>query len=115
MKTARSDDDKTWSTGKQYALFEDPIDAQFVKFHHENPHVYRSLVDLAFQWKNAGNDICSIDLLINKLRWEIGIKSSGSQFAISNNYASRYSRLIEANEKGLANFFTKRQLKSAWD
>lgn len=106
-KTARE-----WFEPKQLSLLQDPIDAQFVKFHHENPHIYKQLVDLAYEWKNAGHNICSIDLLINKLRWEIGIRSTGDQFAISNNFASRYSRLIEANEVGLANFFTKRQLKS---
>ena len=106
---------REWFEPKQLSLLADPIDEQFNKFHHENPHIYRQLVDLAYQWKNAGHDICYIDLLINKLRWEIGIRSLGDQFAISNNYASRYSRLIEANEKGLANFFTKRTLKSSWD
>lgn len=109
MKTARS-----WSTPKQISLFADPIDEQFVEFHHANPHIYKQLVDLAFIWKNAGHDICSIDLLINKLRWEIGVSSKGNQFAISNNFASRYSRLIEANEPELANFFTKRMLKNSW-
>ena len=97
---------REWFEPRQLSLLADPIDEQFNKFHHENPHIYRQLVDLAYQWKNAGHDICSIDLLINKLRWEI---------AISNNYASRYSRLIEATEKPLANFFTKRTLKSSWD
>lgn len=110
MKTASS-----WAAPKQLSLLADPIDEQFVKFHHENPHIYRQLVDLARIWKNAGHDICSIDLLINKLRWEIGISSRGNQFAISNNFASRYSRLIEANEPDLANFFTKRMLKTQWD
>ena len=110
MKTARS-----WAAQKQLSLLADPIDEQFVRFHHENPHIYRQLVDLARIWKNAGHDICSIDLLINKLRWEIGISSVGNQFAISNNFASRYSRLIEANESDLANFFTKRMLKTSWD
>jgi hypothetical protein len=106
---------RNWSQPKQLSLLPDPIDEQFVKFHHENPHIYDQLVGLAYQWKAAGHDICSIDLLINKLRWEIGVKSKDSQFAISNNFASRYSRLIEANEKGLSNFFTKRTLKSSWD
>ena len=106
---------RNWFDPKQLSLLADPIDEQFNKYHHENTHIYEQLVDLARQWKQAGHDICSIDLLINKLRWEIGIRSRGHQFAISNNFASRYSRLIEANEKDLANFFTKRQLKSAWD
>jgi hypothetical protein len=108
-KTARE-----WFAPAQLSLLADPIDAQFNKFHHSNPHVYKQLVDLAFQWKRAGHDICSIDLLINKLRWEIGIRSTGDQFAISNNFASRYSRLIEANEPELADFFTKRMLKTSW-
>lgn len=109
MKTARQ-----WESNnsQQLSLLQDPIDSEFVKFHHRNPHIYKQLVELARIWKNAGHDICSIDLLINKLRWEIGITSVGNQFAISNNFASRYSRLIEANEPDLVDFFTKRMLKS---
>lgn len=106
---------RNWFDSEQLSLLQDPIDAQFNKFHHENPHVYKELVDLARQWKHAGHDICSIDLLINKLRWEIGITSRGNQFTINNNFASRYSRLIEANERDLADFFTKRTSRSSWD
>lgn len=112
QKTAEEIINKDWSRPKQFSLFEDPLDAQFIEFHHKNPHVYKQLRALAFVWKNAGNDKCAIDLLINKLRWEIGITSSGSQFAISNNFGSRYSRLMEANEPELVNFFTKRMLRS---
>lgn len=110
MNTARQ-----WFEPRQLSFLADPIDEQFTKFHHENPHVYEKLVQLARQWKAAGHEICSIDLLINKLRWEIGIRTKGQDFVINNNYASRYSRLIEANERDLVNFFTKRQLRSSWD
>lgn len=102
-----------WADQKQLSLLEDPIDARFIKFHHENPHVYQQLLALALQWKAAGHDKCSMDLLINKLRWEIGITTRGEQFQISNDFTSRYSRLLEANEPALAGFFTKRMLRTA--
>ena len=44
MNTARQ-----WFEPRQLSLLADPIDEQFTKFHHENPHVYEELVQLARQ------------------------------------------------------------------
>ena len=48
---------REWFEPKQLSLLADPIDEQFNKVHHANPHIYRQLVDLAYQWKLAGHDI----------------------------------------------------------
>jgi len=105
----------TWAAPKQLALLADPIDERFAAFHHGNPHVYAALVELAREWKSAGNSVCSMDLLFNRLRWDFGVRGDGDQFALNNSYRSRYSRLIEANEADLVGFFTKRRLAADWD
>ena len=104
----------TWAEPKQLALLEDPLDVRFAEFHQANPHVYAALVDLARQWKAAGNDTCGMGMLFEQLRWFHGIRGHGDQFALNSSYRSRYSRLIEANEPDLTGLFTKRQLRTDW-
>lgn len=103
----------TWAD-RQLSLLEDPLDVRFAEYHHTNPHVYAALVELAREWKAAGNQVCSMDLLFNRLRWDFGLRGDGDQFALNNSYRSRYSRLIEANEHDLVGFFTKRRLAVDW-
>ncbi len=105
----------TWASHGQLSLLEDPLDVRFAQWHQDNPHVYAALVILAREWKAAGNDVCSMDLLFNRLRWDYGLRGEGDQFALNNSYRSRYSRLIEANERDLIGFFTKRRLATDWD
>lgn len=104
----------TWAKQQQLALLEDPIDARFVEFHHANPHVYARLVAMARQWRNAGHDKCSIDMLFHLLRWEHGIATTGDQFRLNDHFTSRYARLIAANEPDLSGLFNTRTLKSEW-
>lgn len=96
---------------RQMALLPDEIEVRFVKFHHDNPQVYDALVNLAREWKQAGNEKCSIKMLFEILRWQYGIQTrTGEPFALSNDFTSRYARLIAANEPDLADIFHFRQL-----
>lgn len=99
---------------QQMSLLPDTIEQQFVAFHHENPQVYKALVDMARRWKQAGNEVCGIGMLFEVLRWEVGIATRGDQFTLNNNYRSRYARLIAANEPDLADMFHMRRLREAW-
>lgn len=98
---------------QQLSFLPDPIDQSFVAFHHANPHVYRRLVSMAREWKAAGHQRCSINMLFEVLRWQLGIKTdSPDGIALNNNHRSRYSRLISANEPDLADMFELRALAS---
>ena len=99
------------ASGTQMALLPDEIEVRFVKFHQDNPKVYETLVELAREWKAAGNDKCSIKMLFEILRWQYGIRTRTAEpFALSNDFTSRYARLIAANEPDLAEMFMFRQL-----
>jgi hypothetical protein len=101
----------------QPSLLMNPIDVAFWEFHHANPHVYAGLVDLARQWRRAGHDACSMNMLFEKLRWDVGVSTSGDHagFKLNNNYRSRYSRLVSANEADLAGMFATRELADEHD
>ena len=102
----------TWAEPRQLALLADPLDERFAQFHHANPNVYRALVNLARQWRSAGNDKCSMDMLFHLLRWEYGISTKATDgLLLNNSYTSRYARLIHANEPDLRDIFNTRSLK----
>lgn len=104
----------TWAE-QQLSLLPDPIDARFLEFHHGNPHIYRQLVDLSRQWRDAGHEKCSIDMLFHLLRWEYGVQTHTSDgFRLNDHFTSRYARLIAANEPDLAHLFSTRTLRSDW-
>ncbi len=91
------------------------IDERFADFHAKNPHVYRNLVMLAFEDEGKPKDKKrSISALIEDLRYEYEDRTEfdPKDYKINNNFASRYSRLIMANEPRLAGQFEVRRLKS---
>ena len=98
---------------RQLALVSDRIEARFVEFHLANPHVYWALVAMAKQWRDAGHERCSIDMLAHRMRWDRGTTGDrDGTFKIDNSHLSRYARLIAANEPDLAHLFTFRQLRT---
>jgi len=98
---------------RQLSLVPDPIDEAFLAFHHAHPEVYIRLVAMARRWKAAGHDAVGIKMFFEVLRWERGLlpdRDAGEEFVLNNNFSSRYSRLIMANEPDLAGMFKTRQL-----
>jgi hypothetical protein len=97
----------------QLSFLPDPIDQRFVAFHHGNPDVYRKLVGLAREWKAAGHDRCSMNMLFEVLRWDDGVRTkSADGLKLNNDFRSRYARVIAANEPDLREFFETRSLSS---
>ena len=96
----------------QLTMLQDPIDREFLEFHHNQPEVYRRLVQLAREWRDAGNDRCSINMLFEIVRYDRGLRTNQADFKLNNNFRSRYARLIAANEADLADAFQTRALAS---
>ena len=85
------------------------IAQRFDAFHDANPHVFTRLRELAFDWKGAGHDRCSMDMLFHLLRWEHGIKTTGDTFKLNNDFTAHYARKLMAHEAGLEGFFETRE------
>lgn len=103
----------TWADPHQLALLEDPIDARFREFHRENPHVYVRLVAMAREWRAAGHEKCSMDMLFHLLRWKHGIETRSSDgLLLNDHYVSRFSRIIMANEPDLDGMFATRATRA---
>lgn len=101
----------TWAH-HQMTLLENPIDVQFLEFHHAHPEVYQALRDMARDLRRRGEHKAGIGMLFEVLRWNrlmAGIRDEDG-FKLNNNYRSRYARLLMANEPDLVGFFETRQL-----
>lgn len=83
----------------------DPIVSAFVRFHHRNPEVFIKLKVLALRVKAAGKEHYSIAGLVETLRYETALKTSGEQWKLPNNFRALYARLLEASSPQLKGFF----------
>ena len=102
---------------RQLSMLPDPIDEAFVTFHHQHPEIYRQLVEMTREWKKAGHESVGIKMFLEVLRWNNGRAGGATdrsgEWAVNNNFSSRYARLIMANERDLVGMFQTRQLLQA--
>lgn len=99
---------------EQLSLPVSVIDARFQEFHKNNPVVYGTLVGLVRKAVDSGKNRIGIKMLWEVLRWELWIKTNGTEldFKLNNNYTSRYARLIMKNEPELKGIFELRGLRT---
>lgn len=90
------------------------IQAAFEEFHRKNPHVYRILEELAAEWL-ARHQAVGVKMLWEVLRWRLGVRTDvdETEYRLSNNYTSRYARLLLANHPEWRERIHVRQLRAA--
>jgi hypothetical protein len=87
------------------------IQQRFESFNKANPRVYAALKSLAIQMLNAGVKQYGIKGLFEILRWDFAIRTKGEPFRLSNDFTSRYARLLMEQEPELRDFFELRELR----
>ena len=86
---------------------------RFREYHDANPQVYKALVKLARQMKEAGHQRIGIKMLFEVVRYQMMLNTRDPEgYKLNNNYTSRYARLIAENEPDLASMFELRVLKA---
>jgi hypothetical protein len=86
------------------------IAERFNEFHHANPHVYKIIVRLAREYRQAtGRVKCGMSLLMGRARWELSVSTSDEDPKLNNDYAAFYAREIMRNESDLRGFFNIRR------
>jgi len=66
---------------------------KFEAFHSANPHVADALEHLAGQWLARHRKV-GVKALVERLRWESGIQTTGSAYRINNSHTAFYARLL---------------------
>jgi hypothetical protein len=91
---------------------DDSIQARFLAFHEANPRVYELLCRFSRVVVDRGYERVGIKLLWERVRWEVMIETDDPDgFKLSNDFHSRYARLIMEQEPELAGLFRTRELR----
>lgn len=78
------------------------IQQRFEDFHAANPHVYTLFKRYAYDLMKAGHRRLSANLIVNRIRWESAVTTTGSgwhvaagkPFLINDNFSNRYARMF---------------------
>lgn len=81
------------------------VKANFDRFHAANPHVYRLFARYAYELLKAGHTRLSSKLIVNRIRWEQDITTTGSglhvvtraPFLIDDRFTAWYARKFIAD------------------
>jgi hypothetical protein len=88
------------------------LKTQFDKFDAENPHVWDLFVDFTKKAVGAGMKKLSVALIIERIRWECNVETTGDRFKISNNHSAYYARKFHSKFPELGQVFTTHPVRS---
>jgi hypothetical protein len=99
------------------ALHEYPLEDRinFDRFHRENPHVFGTFKQRAFAMRATGRLKYGARTIIENMRWDYDIATTGDVFLINDDYVPMYARLfLHRNPKMLQPipFFELRRVRS---
>lgn len=97
--------------GNQMDKTFDERKAEWEDFHRENPMIWEYFQKFSFEAIAKKRTKISHWLIINRIRWEIYVVTTGEDFKINNNFIAFYARLWQQMypaHKGLFN--TKRMI-----
>jgi hypothetical protein len=87
------------------------IREQFEKFNEENPKVWEYFERFTLQAIHKGKNKISHWLIVNRIRWEIYIETTGDDFKINNNFIALYARLFVEKYPQHKTIFSLRKMK----
>lgn len=87
------------------------IDERFERFHHDNPEILDRLISLGLDAQSRGYETYSIKGLWEVLRYRCD-PLTAERYRLSNDFTSRYARLVMASNSNLAGFFRTKTLTS---
>jgi len=80
-------------------------------WHQKNPQIYEQFKKFTFQAIGMGHSKFSAWLIVNRIRWETMIATTGSDFKISNDYIAYYARQFMFDHPEHDGIFTTKTLK----
>jgi len=83
---------------------------EFWEWHKANPAVWAHFERFALEAVARGRKNISHWLIINRIRWEVNVMTTGEEFKISNDYIAFYARLWRARYPQHKNLFTIKRM-----
>lgn len=88
-----------------------PTRQRWLDWHAANPHVYELFKQFAFEAIGKGHKRLSAWLIVNRVRWETSVETSGDDFKLSNDFIAYYARLFMDDFPEHLGFFRTKPLK----
>ena len=85
------------------------------EFHYYNPGVYALFKRFALEMIGNGVSKSSPWLIVNRIRWEIALKTFGSEYKLPNEFIAYYSRLFMRDHPQYGKFFNTKTIKGEDD
>jgi hypothetical protein len=80
------------------------------EWHKANPHVWQLFQKFSFEAVHRRRARISHWLIINRIRWETNIVTTGEDFKISNDYIAFYARYWKATYPEHKDLFTTKRM-----
>lgn len=91
------------------------IDVKFDTYDRRNPKVYQLFKRFAYEALMTGHRHFGAKAIMERVRWETIINTTGDQFKVNNNYTSRYVRKLITEKPEFEGFFRVHKLLSRPD
>lgn len=89
-----------------------PRYSDWAKFHMENRHVIRGIIDKIETARAAGIKAVSVKHIINVIRWDYTIETKGKDYKINDAYTGIYTHVIMHNFPAYKFILTNRKLRA---
>ena len=83
----------------------------FLAFHRDNPQVYALFCRFTQAAVARGCKNFSVASIIERIRWETEVETTGGEFKIGNNHRAYYARMWMADNPDHAGFFRTRPVR----
>jgi hypothetical protein len=84
------------------------LEAQFLRFHEINPHVYDTVVKITAALKERGFRRAGMKMIFERMRWLWAVQTQGDDYKLNNNYTAFYARRVMSEHPELEGFFETR-------
>jgi len=92
---------------------DDDLKCRWWTWHKKNPQVYQLFEKFTFEAINKGHRKLSAWLIVNRIRWETMVVTTGEDFKISNDFIALYARLFMHDHPQCQGFFRIKAMKRA--
>jgi len=92
----------------------DDLKDKWWAWHKENPEFYELFKKFTFQAIQKGHRKLSAWLIVNRIRWETMIVTTGNEYKISNDFIALYARLFMHEYPDYKGFFRTKPMKRVY-
>ena len=92
----------------------DDLKDKWWAWHKENPEFYELFKKFTFQAIQKGHRKLSAWLIVNRIRWETMIVTTGNEYKIPNDFIALYARLFMHEYPDYKGFFRTKPMKRVY-